>query len=287
MPYLSIADRGRPFLTILAEFGREIARWHIGLAVVRPTRAGQNGSMASHTYSQKPVRLSVDQCRAVDRYAIKELGIPSLVLMENAGRNAADLIDQWLRSRSRQTGAPGRVAIICGRGNNGGDGFVVARHLAHRGLKVSIDLAADPDKLSDDAAVNHAIVRKMGLAVRVLLEEKELKSAAARWRRADGIVDALLGTGFSGQVREPLASIIGRINRLDGPLVVALDVPSGLEADSGQIGGVAVRADRTITFLASKTGYDRKSARPCVGRVSVVDIGAPTRLILNRLRRGT
>jgi len=240
--------------------------------------------MRSGKVTDRRIWLTRAQCRAVDRYAIDELGIPGVVLMENAGRNAADLIERWLRARRKGESRRGRVAVICGKGNNGGDGFVIARHLVHRGYTVSVDLFGDASSLAGDAAVNHAIVAQMGISIRPLDGGRALATAARRWRRCDLLVDALLGTGFAGEVREPLAGVVRRINAMDGPLVVAVDVPSGLDADTGKPGGVAVRADRTVTFLAAKVGYRKKAAKPYVGRVAVVDIGAPTRLILDRLK---
>ncbi len=229
-----------------------------------------------------PLRLTCAQCRAVDKYAIEVLGIPGVVLMENAGRNATDLIEGWMRSRlaGRSTG---RIAILCGRGNNGGDGFVVARHLVNRGHEVWVDLMGDASTLAGDAAVNHAIVQKMGVLIRPLMDVEALPAAVERWRQADVIVDGLLGTGFTGQVREPMAEVIRRVNALSGPLVVAIDVPSGLDADTGRAAGEVIRASRTVTFLAEKTGYAPESARAYTGEVSVADIGAPTALILSRL----
>jgi len=253
------------------------------IAAVGP--AGNNAGMMAGRPVEERLWLTVAQTRGMDRYAIEELGIPGVVLMENAGRNAADLIERWLRGRAGTITSPGRVAIVCGRGNNGGDGFVVARHLTNRGHKVSVDLAADPASLAGDAAVNHAIAHKMGVPIRMVNDGKALSAAARRWRRCDTIVDALLGTGFSGRVREPMAGIIERINALNGPLVVAIDVPSGLDADTGVAAGPAVRADRTITFLAGKAGYRRRSAKPYLGRLTVVDIGAPRALIRSRLEK--
>jgi len=222
----------------------------------------------------KKLRLTAAQCRAVDQYAIQTLGIPGLVLMENAGRNAADLIEKWAR-HEHAASARIAVSIVCGRGNNGGDGFVIARHLALRGFEVHTDLLGEPVGLSADAAVNCAIVRKLSVPVQELNEPAQVDKAARRWRRSAVLVDALLGTGFAGAVREPLAGIIRRIIAVRGALVVAVDVPSGLNADTGEPGGVAIKADRTITFLAEKVGFARPEARAYVGRVTVVDIGAP------------
>jgi len=243
---------------------------------------------------KKTLTLTREQCRAVDRYAIEQLGIPGVVLMENAGRNAADLIERWLRRRvsesspstsrpsPRRGSPPGRVAVVCGKGNNGGDGFVIARHLIHRGYRVGVALFGDPGSLAGDAAVNHAVLVRMGVRIRPLAESS-LAPAVRTWRQCHIVVDALLGTGFAGQVQGPLAKVIEAINNLAGPTIVAVDVPTGLNADTGEPGGAAIRASHTITFLAAKTGYSRPTARHCLGRVHVVDIGAPTQLILTRL----
>lgn len=239
--------------------------------------------MRTHKAKDKRIWLTRAQCRAVDHYAINDLGIPGVVLMENAGRNATDLIERWLRTRLKGTNRHGKVAIICGRGNNGGDGFVIARHLVNRGYDVSVDLFGDPSALTGDAAVNYAIAKRMDIAIRTLAAGASLNAAARRWRRCDVMVDALLGTGFAGELREPLASVVRRINTLDGPLTVAVDVPSGLDADTGEPGGIAVQADHTVTFLAAKVGYRCTSAKPYIGRVAVADIGAPTQFILERL----
>ncbi|UCD28925.1 MAG: NAD(P)H-hydrate epimerase, partial [Planctomycetota bacterium] len=173
--------------------------------------------MSKKQTSTKRLRLTRLQTRAVDRYAIEELCIPGVVLMENAGRNAADCIEKWLRNRLKRKSLSGRVAIICGSGNNGGDGFVVARHLCQRGYEVSVDLLADPHSLTGDAAINHAIAEKMDISIRLLKDVKKVPGAVQRWRRCDVIVDALLGTGFSrGQVRDPMAAVIRKVNALKG-----------------------------------------------------------------------
>lgn len=236
--------------------------------------------------------LTREQCRAVDRYAIEELGIPGVLLMENAGRNAAEAILGWLAERCAASTSPAdrRVCIVCGKGNNGGDGFVIARHLAIRGCDVAIDITADPASLTGDAAVNRDIVRRMGLPFEHLSDAAAIDKAAKRWSRAAVIVDALLGTGFSGEVREPLTRVIEHINQAGRgepdrvpPIIVAVDVPSGLDADTGAAAGAAVRAHHTITFLAEKVGYKKAPAREFLGRVLIADIGAPTELILGRL----
>jgi len=245
---------------------------------------GNNRRMARQITKQNRLYLTVDEIRAVDRYAIKELGIPGVVLMENAARNCADHIERLLKQKGNTGRQKNKVSVICGRGNNGGDGFAISRHLVNRGWQVEVDIYGDPAKLSGEAATNHAIVKKMGLTIRTVKSKQAITAAARRWAKVDLVVDAILGTGFSGEVREPLATLIKKLNALRKPLVFAVDVPSGLNATTGQPGGVAVKADRTVSFLAAKSGYREKSAKAYLGRLYVADIGAPTSLILQRIR---
>ena len=200
--------------------------------------------------------------------------------MENAGRNAADLIESWAAwMRGKKVAASPAVGIVCGRGNNGGDGLVIARHLAMRGFDVSVDLLGNPAGLSPDASVNFTIAREMGLPIRLLGDSRSLSGGARRWCKCDVLVDACWGRGSRERCAEPLAGVIRRMNELKAPLVVAVDVPSGLNADTGEAGEVAVRAGRTVTFLAEKVGFAVPGAKDYVGRsISVVDIGAPLSL---------
>ncbi|MGB9626774.1 MAG: NAD(P)H-hydrate epimerase, partial [Phycisphaerae bacterium] len=133
--------------------------------------------------------LTRDQIRRIDRLAIEEYGVPGIVLMENAGRNAARVIRREVLS----TPTGGSVAVVCGSGNNGGDGFVVARHLANCSIDVALYLASDPARLSGDAAVNYGIVRRMGLPIMDVRAPGSLAAAMLKWRACDVIVDALLG----------------------------------------------------------------------------------------------
>jgi NAD(P)H-hydrate epimerase len=214
--------------------------------------------------------LTREQVRRVDALAIEELGIPGVVLMENAGRNAAERI----RLHYVQSGAT-RVVIFCGPGNNGGDGFVIARQLANAGIDPLVYLAGDPTRLSPDCQTNHNIAQAMGITVTVISDAAAGDAATADVRDGDVVVDALLGTGFRGEVRQPLAALIQGLNAAHKRLVVAIDVPSGLDCDTGTVGNVAVQADLTITFAADKVGFSKPSARDHVGQVVVCDIGAP------------
>jgi len=225
--------------------------------------------------SQDEVVLTRAQVREVDRRAIEDYGVPGVVLMENAGRNAAHLIRYW-------TPHNGPVAIVCGRGNNGGDGFVIARHLHNAGIRVELLPACEIMHLTGDAATNAGIVEKMGLPLRMFDTVERIAEERPTLRRAMVIVDALLGTGFSGKVRSPMDLAINAINeeaRAGGTKVVAIDLPSGLDCDTGEPSNATVKANHTITFVARKAGFDAPGAAAYTGEVLVSDIGAPEMII--------
>ncbi|MGE3807564.1 MAG: NAD(P)H-hydrate epimerase [Gemmataceae bacterium] len=207
--------------------------------------------------------LSRAAVRDVDRRAIEEFGVPGIVLMENAGRGASELLVRL--------GIQGSVAILCGKGNNGGDGFVIARHLDNRGIPVQVLLVADPGSVTGDAATNLAIVQKAGLPLDVRSDGRVTADELAQY---DWIVDALFGTGLHGAVRPPFDKVIDAINQ-SGSKVLAVDIPSGLDCDTGAAPGPTVRAAHTATFVASKQGFARPAARQFTGEVHVIDIGAP------------
>ena len=225
--------------------------------------------------------LTRAQVRRIDQWALERYGIPGVILMENAGRHVAEAVRGLLAG-----GPAGSVAVVCGGGNNGGDGYVAARHLHNHGVRVALYSAAKPGALTGDAALNRNIVAQMGLPCEELVTPAQIDRAAAQWASAAVLVDALLGTGFSGQVREPLAGIIARCNALKGPRIVAVDVPSGLDCDTGQPAHACLRADLTITFVARKIGFDQPGAQAFLGQVQVADIGAPPELIEAVLHHG-
>jgi NAD(P)H-hydrate epimerase len=202
--------------------------------------------------------LTRDQVRAIDRRAIDEFGVPGVVLMENAGRGAAEVL--------LSLGARGPVLVCCGKGNNGGDGLVIARHLDNRGLPVRVLLFANPEELTGDAATNCDIIRRSGVPLEV--------RAGPPLEAAEWIVDALFGTGLAGAVRPPFDAVIATINA-SGAKVLAVDIPSGLDCDSGEPLGPTVRADHTVTFVAAKKGFENPASQQWVGAIHVVDIGAP------------
>ncbi len=212
--------------------------------------------------------LTCEQIRALDRVAIDQLGIPGVVLMENAGRHAAEFIYGTLVSP-----AASRVVLLCGSGNNGGDGFVIARYLHNAGVAVAIVLAAPPEKSQGDAAINLRILERMGLKFVHAFEPGSADGIRAAIVVADVIVDALLGTGSGGDPRGVIADLIQLANAATRARRIAIDIPSGLDSDSGTPGSPCFRADATVTMLAPKVGFTAPAAREYVGRVVVVDIG--------------
>jgi NAD(P)H-hydrate epimerase len=197
--------------------------------------------------------------------------------MENAGRGCADLLCRL--------GIHGKVVICCGRGNNAGDGFVIARHLELRGKEVRILLWDDPAKLRGDAAANYEILVRGGVSMRVFSSEYEPGALAEELTNVDWIVDALLGTGAEGAPRPPLDGVIDFVNLCDARKF-AVDVPSGLDCDSGSAAPTTFRADHTATFVAPKIGFLVSTARAYLGLVHVLDIGAPRQLIEAALASG-
>lgn len=196
--------------------------------------------------------------RALDKWAIGELGISGLELMERAGAGLAELV---------MARAPtGRIVVVCGKGNNGGDGLVCARFLRERGREVDVLLLAAAGELRGDARVN---LERLG-------DPPPEPFAPARLNGAAAIVDAILGTGFSGEPREPAAGAIAAINAARGePQVIACDAPSGVDASTGEVTADAVRADATATFHAAKPGLWISPGKDRVGELTVIDIGIP------------
>ncbi|MBX3444333.1 MAG: NAD(P)H-hydrate epimerase [Planctomyces sp.] len=214
--------------------------------------------------------LSRDEVRAVDRAAISEYGLPGIVLMENAGRACA--------ARLRDMGVRGPVGICCGKGNNGGDGAVIARHLDAWGIPVRVILAGRLDELQGDAAVHFGVIAKAGLLIETARDAAAWRGTADRLRACDWLVDALLGTGFSGEPRDPVRTAIDVMNESGRP-ILAVDVPSGMDADTGECPGACIRAARTVTFVARKMGFLNPASAAFTGPVETAGIGAPRSLL--------
>ena len=218
--------------------------------------------------------VTAQEMRALDRATIDDVGVPGIALMENAGRATADLI--WRRAGL----SPGRrVAVLCGGGNNGGDGFVVARHLANRSCVIEVFLLAREEGVTGDARTNLLAWRRQGGELTVCADAAAFE-AEERGRVAfsDVRVDALLGTGLNSEVRGVYRAGVELLNSLAGGFTAAVDIPSGLHADTGQPLGAAVRADLTATYGYAKRGHVLSPGSAYVGRLEVVDIGIPPAL---------
>ena len=223
---------------------------------------------------EKQRTLSRAQVREVDRRAIEDYGIPGIVLMENASRAVADFARRQLSSLVNP-----QVAIVAGTGNNAGDGFAVARHLHNAPLPVVVFLAGDPARIAGDARTNLDIIRKMQLDIRTLSRNQQaLDGLRTELAEVDLVIDAIFGTGLSGQVHGFYAQVIEGLNSAASP-ILAVDIPSGLDCDTGLPLGPAVRAVATVTFVARKKGFDTPGVDTYTGQVHVADIGAPRELI--------
>lgn len=230
--------------------------------------------------SQPLLPLTRAQVRHVDRVAVERYGISGLVLMENAGRSVAEWIARNL--------PPGDVCILCGKGNNGGDGYVIARHLeleydrmatvlgdAMPATAVRVVSVVDPDRLAGDAATNYRVARLSEIPIRIATETESLRAAIGQ---PDLIIDCLLGTGASGDPLGGIADAIRLAN--DAPARrVAIDVPSGLDCDTGVAGEPTFRAEVTLTLVAAKVGFRHAAAAAWLGHVVVLPIGIPLSLL--------
>ncbi|MGD1277133.1 MAG: NAD(P)H-hydrate epimerase [Tepidisphaeraceae bacterium] len=209
------------------------------------------------------LRLSRQQIRQIDRLAIQRYGIPGVVLMENAARAVAEAAWTMLGQEPHAT-----VLVVCGGGNNGGDGLAAARHLHNRGADVRIVLISDPAKYENEAKINWEIVRPMKLPI-----------ASGVEGRPQLVVDAIFGTGLTQAPRPPFAQIVEAMHGFGVP-ILSVDIPSGLDCDSGKpLGPACVKATRTVTFVAEKIGFAQPTARQYLGEVTVADIGCPRELV--------
>jgi len=229
--------------------------------------------MERYSPDKKCVVMTRDEVRAFDAWAIDTIGIPGVVLMENAGRSCGELIEDKLKDV-----AGPKVCIFCGTGNNGGDGYVIARHLINRGIQVAVVVCGERNKIKGDAKINMDILERMGQSVELLnpagrdiAGEIERLSAGA-----SVIIDSLFGTGLRGQLSDEYRRLIERINACNSP-VLAVDIPSGLDCDSGEPLGGAIRAAWTVTFVAVKKGFLSAIAAQYTGEIFVASIGIATR----------
>lgn len=216
--------------------------------------------------------LTREQSRRVDQIAIDEYGFSGLVLMENAGRGVVGALFEF-------DSQPSEVAILCGKGNNAGDGFVLARHLDIHGVRSKVLLLKSPDVLADDALANYRILEYTDVEVADLSAVVDLPAALdEHGGQATWLVDAMLGTGAKGSPRPPYDEAIRWMNR-QRVRTLALDLPSGLDCDTGEAADPTVRASLTCTFATRKIGFEESAAQDFVGTVRVVSIGVPPGLI--------
>lgn len=214
--------------------------------------------------------LTREQVRAVDEIAINEYGIPGVVLMENAGFGAAAIIDQL---------APkGSIEILCGGGNNAGDGYVIARHLQLLGRKVCITCAVPVSKLCGDAHTNAMIAARSAIRMRLFDPQASPAQIPKIDPQASAVVDALLGTGARGPLRAPYRELVQMANSHPGQRL-AIDIPTGLDCDTGEASAPTFQADHTVTFVAEKVGFKKNNADGYTGVVHVVGIGVPDKLL--------
>ncbi len=204
--------------------------------------------------------------RDLDRCTIDRMGLPGMVLMENAGREAARaLLERFPEAK--------KAVVLAGSGNNGGDGFVIARHLAAAGWEVSIGHLGQVEKMSPETQTFYGVCRQMGIPI-------VGKNESEKWiGTADVVVDALLGTGVRGELREPVRTLIHQVNRTCQGFVLAVDIPSGVDTDTGAVLGEAIRADLTVTFAAAKWCHYLRPAAEYRGELKVVDIGIPPAVV--------
>ncbi|MFQ5816417.1 MAG: NAD(P)H-hydrate dehydratase [Terriglobia bacterium] len=219
--------------------------------------------------------LTAEQMAEVDRLSSSRAGIPSLTLMENAGRHTADAL-------RREFPQACRINVLCGKGNNGGDGLVAARYLHQQKFEPAVALFANPADLVGDARSNYEALAKTGAKVEAITSVATWHAQRSRWLDCDVVVDALLGTGLAGPAHGLVADVIEGINAArSGYRVLAVDIPSGLPSDSGEPIGVSVEADCTITFTAPKMGHIFPPHCERAGKLIIASIGSPPELYEN------
>jgi NAD(P)H-hydrate epimerase len=231
--------------------------------------------------------VTVERMQRIDAAAIERLGIPRLLLMEHAGMAVARAARRFLSAvpGSAQTGrsARTRVLVCCGMGFNGGDGLAAARHLHAWGASVRVLLAGRVARLREEPALYARILRRLRVPLAEVTDQRHVAQAGRAFGASDGgvLIDALLGIGARGAVREPMATLIAWMNRRRAP-VIAADIPSGLDGDTGIIQGIAVKATVTVAFGLPKRGCLRRDGPAHVGTLVVDPITLPPHLLRTR-----
>jgi len=209
------------------------------------------------------------QMRLLDKMAIESYGIPGIVLMENAAMAVTNRALEYLKLTAKND-----VIVVCGGGNNGGDGLAAARHLYQQGIDTSVFLLAEASKLKGDAAVNFNIAKNIGIPIKEVHSDEDIKEFICHLKCADLVIDAIFGTGIKGAIEGVAAHVINAINVYNG-YVIAVDIPSGINGDTGEVCGCAVEADETVTFALPKIGEIIYPGKKYAGMLTVADIGIP------------
>ena len=217
--------------------------------------------------------VTASEMQQMDRKTIKSFGLPGKVLMENAGRGATGIFLKAFGDLSTQ-----KVGIMAGRGNNGGDGFVMARYLAQKGIRVTVFLLSRPAMIKGDAAGNFKLLAPLGIPVYELPDRDSFSRRKTALRSQDVWIDAIFGTGLNSDVKGYYKQVIDTINRSNKP-VFSVDVPSGLNTDTGQPCGACIRAHTTATFAFAKTGHLLYPGATYSGKLEIVDIGIPPHIV--------
>ncbi|MDL1956767.1 MAG: NAD(P)H-hydrate dehydratase [Candidatus Desulfofervidus auxilii] len=219
--------------------------------------------------------VTANEMQAIDRFTIEEVGIPGEVLMENAARGALEHIKNYILKHLSDA----VIGVLCGKGNNGGDGLVIARYLYQEGYLVKVFLFGEKTKLKNEAALNLKIAERLGVPIKEILNESDWQSAREYLIACDLIIDAMLGTGLKTEIRGLIKEAVSFLNNTFQGLVVAVDIPTGLSSDTGYPLGDAVKADLTITFALPKIGQVIYPGADYVGILEIVDIGIPPQVI--------
>ena len=216
--------------------------------------------------------VTVKQIQKLDDLAINKYGMPSIALMENAGCKVAEHVIKLLKNNTNA-----RVCVVCGTGNNAGDGFVAARHLINAGIHIDIYMIGEAANLKNDAALNYNILRRLTYPI------SPVKKVDAGFHKsivnADLLIDAIFGVGLNREIKDPFYSVIAAMNQ-SKKKIIAVDTPSGLDCTTGKIYGICIKARQTVTFSFVKTGHMRLHGPKQAGRIVVADIGIPLKLKL-------
>ncbi|MDI6641975.1 MAG: NAD(P)H-hydrate epimerase [Elusimicrobiota bacterium] len=244
------------------------AQYHFDSSFIRLNRS------PSPERGKSYLSVTAEEMKAIDKKAIEEYGIPSIVLMENAGRKVAEVVAQFIEQNCTTWIYSPSIAVFCGSGNNAGDGLVAARFLHNWGYKLKIFLLKSPEEFKGDALTNYKIITKLNIPTERFQNEERLSKKLPSLQDYEIIIDALLGTGTKGEVSSEYHSAIETINNAK-KTVIAVDIPSGLDANTGRVLGSAVKATITVTMGLPKKGLLEAKAKEFVGKLIVADIGIP------------